>query len=173
MDGTSDALHAYVNTHRRAAIVGLSMARRMAARHEGTPLGVALDLVANEVEEDRVLLDLIAGGLGIKPTMATRVVPVVVDRIGRLRLRGVRRPPGAVALLELETLVAGIRAKELLWRALKANETARSVASRTANLDVLVERAEAQMQRLLPHHADVASGLDAARGQRATSVRSG
>ena len=82
--------------------------------------------------------------LSIAPSAIKVAVVRVAERAGRLKLNGTlfkRSPLGR--LIELETLVVGVRGKEALWTALqKADVSLRD------DLEALVESARAQEAEL-------------------------
>jgi hypothetical protein len=122
----------YLRDHHAASAGGVALARRA--------LGPSHP-VAEQIARDRATLEEVMRQLDVPPSgMKVRLVRVA-ELLARLKPNGslLRRSPLS-RVVELEVLVAGIRAKEALWTALlRANQSVRGV-----DLEALAESARAQ-----------------------------
>ena len=128
---TSRLLHIYLQDHHAASAGGVALARRaLGPRHP----------VASQIARDRETLEDVMRQLSIKPSAIKVGVVRLAERAGRLKLNGTLFKRSALStVLELETLVVGVRGKEALWTALqKADVSLRD------DLEALVESARAQ-----------------------------
>ena len=132
---TSRLLHIYLQDHHAASAGGVALARRaLGPRHP----------VASQIARDRETLEDVMRQLSIKPSAIKTGVMRVAVRAGRLKLNGTlfKRSPLS-SVVELETLVVGVRGKEALWTALqRADVTLRD------DLEALAESARAQAAEL-------------------------
>lgn len=150
---TSRLLRIYLQDHHAASAGGVALASR--ALGPDHPL-------AKQIARDRQTLDRVMRQLSIAPS-ATKVGMVrIAERIGRLKLNGalLKRSPLS-SVIELETLVVGVRGKEALWTALQKADVRLDV-----NLDVLAESArtqEAELEALRLRAAAEAFAHDAVR----------
>ena len=128
---TSRVLRIYLQDHHAASAGGVALARRALGRHHP---------VAKQIARDREALEGVMRQLSIAPSAIKVGVVRVAERAGRLKLNGTlfKRSPLS-SVIELETLVVGVRGKEALWTALqKADISLRD------DLEALVESARAQ-----------------------------
>ena len=125
-------LRIYLRDHHAAAAGGVALARRA--------LG-ASDPIAAQIAEDRETLEAIMGQLGVSANPLKVGLVQILERLGRLKLNGrfLRRSPLS-DVVELETLVVGVRGKEALWTALRTA----GVRLEGIDLDALVDSARAQ-----------------------------
>ena len=108
---TSRLLRIYLQDHHAASAGGVALARR--ALGPDHP-------VAKQIVRDRETLERVMRQLSVAPSaIKTRVVRVA-EHAGRLKLNGTlfKRSPLS-SVVELETLVVGVRGKEALWTALQ------------------------------------------------------
>jgi hypothetical protein len=143
-------LRTYLNDHRSGAVVGLDLARRIRDRNEDTELGQALAWIADEIEEDRDVLDGFMDALDATRNPAKQAIAWVAEKAMRLKLNGriIGHSP-ASRLVELEALMLGVSGKLALWRALEASGV-RLVGPEAAVLDLpeLIARAMRQRDEL-------------------------
>jgi hypothetical protein len=149
---TSDPLTIYLQDHYGGACFGLELARRARGENEGSELGDVLARIAEEIEEDRTDLREIMRRFDIGPDRLKVLAGWATEKAGRLKLNG--RLLGYAPLspvLEVEGLIAGIRGKLALWRALQqlAPDEPRLDA---AELERLAARAETQIALLSEQH---------------------
>ncbi len=125
-------LSIYLQDHHAASAGGLALARRaLGPRH---PL-------AQQIARDRNALESVMRQLSTSPSRMKVGMVRMAERAGRLKLNGklfARSPLSSV--VELETLVVGVRGKEALWTALKRAD----VSLEDIDLEALVESARAQ-----------------------------
>ena len=129
-------LSIYLRDHHAASAGGLALARRaLGSRH---PL-------AEQIARDRETLEDLMRQLGV-PSSAMKVGFVrIAERVSRLKLNGTlfKRSPLS-RIVELETLVVGIRGKEALWTALLAA----GFRLQGIDLDALIESARTQAKEV-------------------------
>ncbi|HJR94015.1 MAG TPA: hypothetical protein VJ807_01165 [Gaiellaceae bacterium] len=97
--------------------------------------------LAEQIARDRQALERVMRQLSIAPSAIKVGMVRVAERVGRLKLNGTLFERSRLSsVLELETLVVGVRGKEALWTALqRAN-----VSLEDVDLDALAESARAQ-----------------------------
>ena len=142
---TPRLLRIYLQDHHAASAGGVALARR--ALGPDHP-------VAKQIVRDRETLERVMRQLSVAPSaIKTRVVRVA-EHAGRLKLNGTlfKRSPLS-SVVELETLVVGVRGKEALWTALQKADIrleddlealAESARGQAAELEALRLRAAAR-----------------------------
>ena len=141
-------LNNYLRDHYAGAAGGRALARRMVAAPHPEWAEPELRALCREIEEDHDALESIMSSLAIAPDPIKRLIVVVAERVGRLKLNGrfISRSPLSF-VVELEGLRMGVEGKASGWR------TLREVAAGEPRLDPdqlteLVRRAEDQSARL-------------------------
>ena len=132
---TSRLLRIYLQDHHAASAGGVALARRALGPHH--PLAI-------QIARDRETLEDVLRQLAVKPSAIKIGVVRVAERAGRLKLNGTlfeRSPLSRV--VELETLVVGVRGKEALWTALQ-----RADVPLRDDLEALAESARGQAAEL-------------------------
>ncbi|MGZ9928767.1 hypothetical protein ACXNSR_02635 [Streptomyces sp. NC-S4] len=134
----------YLNDHLAGAGGGVSLVRRMARSHRGTPAEATFAELAEEIAGDRDSLREIMTALDVPARWPRVAVSRLAEKAARLKLNGrlVSRSPLS-DVLELEAMRLGVEGKASLWRSLGI------LADTTAPLDPaaigrLLERAERQ-----------------------------
>ena len=97
--------------------------------------------LARQIARDREALERVMRQLAVTPSALKVGTVRVAELVGRLKLNGrifERSPLSSV--VELETLVVGVRGKEALWTALQRA----GINLEDVDLDALVESARAQ-----------------------------
>ena len=125
-------LRIYLQDHHAASAGGLALARRA--------LGPS-DPLAQQIARDRNALERAMRQLSTPPSRMKVGMVRIAERLGRLKLNGkllARSPLSSV--VELETLVVGVRGKEALWTALQRAD----VSLEDIDLHALIESARAQ-----------------------------
>ena len=128
----SRLLRIYLQDHHAASAGGVALARRALGPHHPLALQIARDQQA---------LEHVMRQLSIAPSAIKVGMVRVGERVGRLKLNGrlfERSPLSSV--IELETLVVGVRGKEALWTALHRAD----VSLEDVDLEALAESARAQ-----------------------------
>ncbi|SCE36394.1 transaldolase [Streptomyces sp. DvalAA-14] len=153
---SADLLAIYLNDHLSGSTAGVELFRRAAQAQRGhqgqqsqqTRRDETLADLARQVEQDRDSLLQIMTDLGITPDRSKIALGWLAEKAGRLKPNGhlfSRSPLSDV--LELESMLLGVRGKAACWRTLRAlAETDQRLY--TDHLDTLVERAEHQSASL-------------------------
>lgn len=143
-------LRTYLRDHRAGADAGVRLASRIGAPSAEDAADVRT--LAQEIRADRDRLDEIMAALDVTRSRWKAALAVVAETAGRLKTNGriVRRSPLS-AILELEALGAGVRAKHDLWATLVL------IAPSTDGLDgaqaiQLRDRASDQLERIVRLH---------------------
>jgi hypothetical protein len=106
----------YLNDHLAGSTVGRELAKRALGSNRDGELGTFLERLLDELVEDReTLLGLMrAVGVGVDPVK--RVVPLIGERAGRLKLNGSLFGYSPLSrLVELEALSLGVEGKLAMW----------------------------------------------------------
>lgn len=149
-------LRIYLQDHLAGSMAGHELAKRCAGSNRGTPLGRELDQIADEIGEDRELLQQLAGKLGFGEDPVKSAMAWIAEKAGRLKPNGQLVGGSPLSgLLELEGLTAGIQAKRALWQALAALEDPPPAISELP-FDDLINSAEDQQRRIEPHRLEAA-----------------
>jgi hypothetical protein len=144
----TDLLAIYLNDHLAGATVGRELARRTLRSNRGTDFEPLLAWLAGEIDEDRDQLVRAIDRLGFRRDRLKVGLAWLGEKGGRLKLNGRLAGYSPLSrLVEFEALSAGIQAKLSLWRALAALDGRLSAAFESP-LEALIERAEAQLNRL-------------------------
>ncbi|MGW1863821.1 hypothetical protein [Streptomyces collinus] len=139
-----DALGIYLNDHFAGATLGADLARHVARRHRRSARNPLLELLANEIAQDRQVLLMIMDKLGVPARRYKVCAGWVAERVRRLKPNGVlQRHAGFDTVMEFETLRLGIEGKSLLWLTLIALAPQRPGLD-TARLQDLLDRARQQ-----------------------------
>ena len=154
---STDPLTIYLNDHLAGATAGVELVRRAASENSGGEFGPVLRELSAEIQHDREELIAIITGLGYPVDRAKVALGWTAEKVGRLKPNGRLRGYSPLGrLLELEGLLAGVRAKQALWRALL--RTGKADATR---LETLLERSEEQVgtvERMHHQAAELAIG---------------
>ncbi len=142
------AMDVYLNDHLAGAMLGSDLAEQIRDRHEGTPLGAAMESIAREIEEDRQTLMELMERMGVGKNPVKQVTGWVAEKASRVKFSGVvSGEPEHGAFLALESLSLGVEGKRCLWVALKEVQD-QYPALQATSLEGLIERAEAQRSTL-------------------------
>jgi hypothetical protein len=110
----SDSLATYLHDHLAGSNFAVELLEFLRDQHTGEHLGTAAAALLAEVEEDRTVLQGIAGRVGNGVPILKEASAWVGEKFGELKLRR-----GAFGTFEaLELLALGILGKVALWRAL-------------------------------------------------------
>ncbi|MFK0255077.1 hypothetical protein [Streptomyces sp. NPDC090445] len=137
-------LAVYLNDHLTGANAGVSLIRRMARQHRGTPMGPPLERLAGQIAEDRDSLREVMTALDIPAMHGRAVLGRIGERAGRLKPNGrlVSRSPLS-DVMELEAMRIGVEGKAAAWRSLQAIAST-DVRLDRGSIDRLLERAQRQ-----------------------------
>lgn len=125
-------LRIYLQDHHAASAGGVALARR--ALGPGHPL-------AMQIAGDREALERAMRQLAVRPNALKVGTVRVAELVSRLKFNGrvLERSPLS-RVVELETLIVGVRGKEAMWTALQRAQ----VSLEDVDLDDLVESARSQ-----------------------------
>jgi hypothetical protein len=160
----------YLNDHLGGATLGVKLTKRALRSNRGTDFGTFLGHLLVEIEEDKRSLEEVMEGLGVKKSTFKPPIAVIAERLGRLKLNGQLTGYSPLSrVLELEGLTMGVHAKLSLWRNLR---DATPVPTRVpgVDLDALIARAEAQLERLEEHRSVAAERAFATRRGASTAA---
>jgi hypothetical protein len=152
----TDPLAIYLNDHVGGSTAGVELIHRIARSHTGARRQ-KLDELGRQIEEDRsALLDMMAR-LEVPVRQYKVVAGWVGEKVGRFKPNGQltgRAPLGA--LIELETMLLGVRGKAAGWQTLRivAEHDDRLSVER---LDELLARADGQSEALEQIRREVAA----------------
>jgi hypothetical protein len=147
---TDRLLGIYINDHRAVLAAEIALAKRCRSENESTPLGDILDALVPEFEQDAQTLDQVAGVLRVRPDPFKVTAALAGEILGRLKMNGQLIGYSPLSrVVEVETLLAGIEVKRLLWEALQA--THRPELAQFDFVD-LSQRAVDQREQLEPQH---------------------
>jgi len=151
----SKRLSIYLNDHFAASIGAGELAGRSAGSNGGTPLGIELEQLKQEIEEERGTLAECMRELGVAVDPAKAAGAWAAEKLGRLKLNGSWLSYSPLSRLEeLEILILGIEGRVLLWEALSRHP---DLADRDApDFEQLIKRARSQRRRLNRHRLEAA-----------------
>ena len=140
----------YLNDQLALGIGWRELARRAQRNNTGTPLGDALEGVAEGIAEDVETFERIMAAVGVARSPVKAPLAIAGERVSRLKLNGRLTTYSPLSrFLELDVLTMGIDGKVQLWT------TLRDVAGLGARLpevdfDHLIARARSQREALEP-----------------------
>ena len=129
---SSRQLRIYLQDHHAASAGGVALSSRALGPNHA---------LTRQIARDRDALERVMQHLQAKPSVLKVTMVRVAEVVGRLKLNGrifARSPLSSV--IELETLVVGVRGKEALWTALRQA----GVRVDGVDLDALAESAREQ-----------------------------
>lgn len=139
----------YLNDHLTGSTGGLALAKRAAKNADDEDRAEMWRSVAEEIAEERRILNQIRDRIGASPNVFKYAVAWAGEKAGRLKLNGyLLRQSDLGQLLELEGLVIGVTGKLALWNALDRLDD-----PRLSEFDFigLAEQAVSQKSRLEQH----------------------
>ena len=141
-------LTTYLNDHLAGATAGLDLARRAASNNEGTPYGRVLAEIAEEIAEEREVLEEVMARLSVSRDRVKVLGGWAAEKLGRFKLNGSLLSYSPLSrLLEIEGLALGVEGKLSLWHSLKVTY-GDDPRLRGVDLEALIERARSQRRRL-------------------------
>jgi hypothetical protein len=152
----SRALSAYLNNHLVVLTGTVELCRRAASNQPEPSAARELGELAAEVESDRETFKGLLRTLDVPENRLMSLAGVVGERLGRFKPNGylVKHSP-ASDLVELEALRTAVAHKIALWQVLRAVAAHDDRLDRV-ELERLIERAQAQADRLYALHLRVA-----------------
>jgi hypothetical protein len=150
-------LAVYLRDHFAGAAAGLALAERCQRANADTPFGELLAEIVTEIAADRDSLRRIMDALDVSENQVKAVLGQAAELVGRLKSNGMLTDYSPSSrVLELEGLLAGVDGKRNLWQSLKTAGSSRPELD-VAALDVLIERATSQRERLQAAHDEAAA----------------
>lgn len=147
-------LRIYLQDHRSAAAGGLQLARRCRDSNADSELGRFLDTLVDEVNQDAATLDDLMKRFGVRRNPIKHALVVIGERVARLKPNGQLRGYSPLSkVIELEGLIAGVHAKQRLWKGLDATRNGPDPGV----LDEMMQRADRQLHRLEAFHCTAAA----------------
>jgi hypothetical protein len=138
----------YLRDHFGGATGGVELARRTAGENQGGEFGAPLAELAREIAEDRAPLRSIMRRVDVAPDPVKAGLAWAMEKVSRAKPNGQLRGYSPLSrLLEIEALITGVSGKLSLWRNLRALAP-RDPRLDAAELEVLADRAQAQLDRL-------------------------
>jgi hypothetical protein len=150
-----DLIATYLNDHLAAATAGVELIRRAAGSHDGDR-GAQLQVLADEIAEDREALRDIMKRLDVAESTVKKAAGWLGEKAGRLKPNDhlVTRSPLS-DVLEIEMLRAGTAARICGLQVLRAVAVEDGRLSRE-ELEGLIERADRQAEQLYKIHIQLA-----------------
>lgn len=159
----TEYVETYLQDHRAGAEAGSDLARRMLEENEGTPYEAFLADLADEIEEDVIVLEQLMERVGVDASMLKTAAAKVGEKVARLKPNNQLTGYSPLSrVLEFEGLRSGVQGKLGLWDSLM------EIAPFDDRLDAdeigqLIARAESQLKGLRVHHRLAAREAFAAR----------
>jgi hypothetical protein len=138
----------YLNDHLAGSTAGRDLAQRAAGSNRGTDYGDELEALAEEISEDRAVLEQLMDRLDIGVDRLKVAAAWAGEKAGRLKLNGSLTSYSPLSrLTELEALSLGVSGKQSLWKNLETVVDA-DPALAEFDLNGLAQRAQSQLDRL-------------------------
>jgi hypothetical protein len=147
---TEDLLGIYLNDQLAFGIGWRELARRAQRNNGGTPLGDALEGVAQGIAEEIEMFERMMQRLGVPRSPLKGPLAIAGERIARLKPNGRLTSYSPLSrFLELDVLTIGLEGKVQLWTTLR---DLAGLGERLPDVDFdeLIERARAQRDALQP-----------------------
>jgi hypothetical protein len=113
-------LATYLDDHRAGATGGTRLARRIWRSNRNTTWGPQLEELAGAIERDQTVLEQVREAAGISGGDLKQFGALVVEQVARLKPnRHILTYSPLSRVLELESLMSGVQAKQRLWAVLR------------------------------------------------------
>jgi hypothetical protein len=147
-------LHLYLGDHIAAAVGGLALCKRAARGERHTDFGRALNVLAEEIEQDLERLREVARGAGAQPRAPVKEgLARLAERLGRLKINDSLLSRSRLSrVYELEVLAAAVRGKRSLWQTLLELDPGDAPLG-TSELQELLARSDGQEEQIRRLHA--------------------
>ncbi len=114
-----DKYSAYLNQHLVAADAGVQSFKAAEVTWEGTPWAAMFDQLHTEETESHAKVKALIESLGYEISTTRNVLSGVVAAVGRFNpLNPTRSHDGQMTQAEIDSLVAAIRAQQMMWETL-------------------------------------------------------
>ena len=136
-------LSIYLRDHHAAGSAGARLARRVAENVDPEIAGrPGLSAISDEIAADLHTLEAIMARESVEPSRVKDAAAIAAGELGKLKSNGhLRRRSPLSDVIELETLMVGIKGKAALWRTL-----AKACAGSEVDFEALQERAAHQLE---------------------------
>jgi hypothetical protein len=143
-----NAIDVYLNDHLAGAMLGSHLAEQVRAQKHGTPLGLLMESLAIEIEQDRQTLMELMQHMDSSNSPVKRATAWIAEKASTAKFSGATSgDPELGTFMALETLTLGVRGKACMWETLKlVADQHPAIAS--VNLDELIYRASVQEDAL-------------------------
>ena len=116
----SELLRTYLQDHHAGATAGLELAKRAAGANKDNDYGAELERIADEIAEDRSVLEQVMERLEISPSKLKDAGGWTAEKLGRLKPNNRLLSYSPLSrVIELEGLMIGVTGKQALWEALQ------------------------------------------------------
>lgn len=149
-------LASYINNHLAGSVAGIELARRCLVSSRGTELGIFLQQLVHEMEEERSLLKQLLDKLGLPEQSVKKLGAWVFEKLGEIAIGDyARKHPALAQVFELEGVLLGSTARHGLWTLL---EICRGTDERINFIDFGFYRSRAEKHcRELERHRQMAA----------------
>lgn len=138
----------YLTDHLAGAMLGSDLAEQLRAQNLGTPLGLLMESLALEIEQDRQTLMELMQHMDASKNPVKQATAWIAEKASRAKFSGATSgDPELGTFMALETLALGVRGKACMWEALK-RVADQHPAIASVNLDELIYRASLQVDAL-------------------------
>ena len=163
-----NAIDVYLNDHLAGATLGSDLAEHLRAENQGTALGLLMESLALEIEQDRQTLIELMQHMDSSKNPVKRATAWIAEKASRAKFGGATSGnPELGTFMALETLALGVRGKACMWETLKlVADQHPAIAS--VNLEELISRASIQERAL--ERERLASGTRALANQVGTAA---
>ena len=143
----------YLRDHHAAGSAGARLARRVAENVDPEIVGQpGLSAISEEIAADLRTLEAIMAGEGVEPSRVKDAAAIAAGELGKLKSNGhLRRRSPLSDVIELETLMVGIKGKAALWKSL-----AEVLPHSEVDFEALQERAARQLESVSRSRDDAA-----------------
>jgi hypothetical protein len=152
----NDHLATYLNDHLAGSVGALEIFDRLIKEHEDQTIVSFFREMKEEIEDDQLQLRQMMGALGVGESSVRKAGAWVGEKLSRAKLTLGDKGVGFVQALE--SLVLGIKGKELLWRALLAVQESWPELKRF-DLHRLLEHAVTQGVRMDEKRIEIAGSV--------------
>lgn len=159
---TTRSLTTYLNDHLAGAAGGTELAAKLAHDLAGTALAGTLDTLHHDIVADQRTLLAVMDAVGARRSRWKQATGWALEKASRLKFSAsVAGDADYGTMLRLETLAAGVDAKQAMWQALRrlGNDSGRFAG---IDMDELAQRASQQRATIEDHRlAAAARAFDA------------
>lgn len=140
------AITTYLNDHLAGSVAAVELLEHLIKSYSGQPLEAFFIGIHREVKADQDVLRKLLGDAEEKESFLRKMTAWIAEKFARFKFKLASQEFGGLGLVQaLETLVLGIRGKQLLWRALATSTWA---PLHDINLAQLEQRAIEQEKRV-------------------------